>query len=172
MGLDISVVANLSPLERQPTDDEEEEFYRKYVRIFRHDYFQEQADDLQTGFYEGEYITSFRAGSYSGYNQWREQLARMALGVEPDVIWANPEAYKGQAFFELINFADCEGTIGPKTSKKLYQDFLTFDEMAKQGYEPERKGVFIEQNWFYDKYKEWMEAFQIASTQNGAILFH
>lgn len=170
MGLDISVVINLSRIDPQPTDANEDD----YIYIGKHNYFEQQADGL-TGYYEGEYTKSFRAGSYSGYNDWREKLCHMALGIEPDVIWENPNDFKGKPFVELINFADCEGTIGPQTSAKLYQDFLDYDEMASQYTEltsEEEATIGLYKTWFYDKYKDWTDAFRSASTQNGAVLFH
>ena len=80
---------------------------------------------------EGEYVESddsiyrgFRAGSYSGYNRWRENLSMSIHGVMPSIIWNSPEKYAGKEFFEIINFSDCEGCFGPKFSAKLHADFV------------------------------------------------
>lgn len=97
----------------------------------------------------------FRAGSYSGYNSWRRELAKMA-GVPEDVMFTE----RNGPFAELINFADNEGTIGPIVSAKLAKDFdahLT---------EAEAIG-----GWFLEKYTDWQKAFTMAS-DNGAVSFH
>ena len=66
----------------------------------------EQADGLLGGYDGVSAEVGFRAGSYSGYNEWRAILCRMAHGVDPAELWDNPEKYKGKPFFELINFSD------------------------------------------------------------------
>lgn len=58
---------------------------------------------------------SFRAGSYGGYNQWRDDLR----------VQFNPEVKPELPFYELIYFADNEGTIGPKACRDLAYDFNT-----------------------------------------------
>lgn len=90
----------------------------------------------------------FRAGSYIGYNVWREKLHK----------------FKGDvAFQELINFADNEGVIGPVVSRKLYDDFKKYEEDAKE-YSRE-----VGSHWL-TKYYEWTKAFEFASN-NGAVEF-
>src|SRR3972149_5024711 len=74
--------------------------------------FPEQAD----GYYTYAEKLSFRAGTYSSYNQWRDQLAQLAQG----------------AFLELINFSDCEGAIGSKTSTKLLKDFQDHEQKTRK----------------------------------------
>ncbi len=72
-------------------------------------------------------------GSYSAYNAWREQLSFLALGVTPETVWTDPRRFRHKPFVELIDFPDggnCE--IGPQTSAKLYQDFVTFAAKAKK----------------------------------------
>jgi len=67
----------------------------------------------------------FRAGPYSYYNTWREQLSRLALGVEPEAVWEEPDRFAGRPFVELINFTDCDGRIGSGLAAKLATDFRT-----------------------------------------------
>lgn len=122
---------------------------------------------------ESEY-GSFRAGSYSGYNHWREQLAKMAGYENPEEVWNDYDAEiervgetgKMKPFYELICFSDCEGIICSEISAKLYEDFVNFEEKAKNFVENS-----IENNYFYSKYKEWKEAFRVAS-DNGLVSFH
>lgn len=112
----------------------------------------------------------FRAGSYSGYNWWREQLCELALECEPSEVWEDPEVYEGQPFVELINFSDAEGAIGPKTSAKLAADF--------RAHEP-RVAAWAEEHivegdnraYFIELFGEWKRAFELAA-EDGFLLFH
>jgi len=60
---------------------------------------------------------------YSGYDDWRRDLSLMAHGIEPEVIWRRPAAYRRTAFVELIYCSDNEGAIGPIRSRKLAEGF-------------------------------------------------
>lgn len=118
-------------------------------------------DGLPEGIYEalGEQF-HFRAGSYSGYNQWRRQLALTFARMEPEVIWNHDDHELEAPFVELINFSDCDGAIGPATSKKLAKDF---DDYV---------GVAGEQMDEYDFriYLNFLHAFTIAA-DDGFVIF-
>ena len=97
----------------------------------------------------------FRAGSYSYYNQWRNQLAEVAGFSSAKDAW---EA-NGGPFWELINFSDCDGVIGPTISAKLNMDFILFrDKALKMGDE------------FMQNYDDFQTAFAMAS-RAGAVVF-
>lgn len=113
---------------------------------------------------DGEKL-NFRAGSYSGYNNWRDELSLLALKVPAESVWHNPK-FLGQPFQELIEFSDCEGVIGPKTSAKLYKDFCDFHAAALIHAQTIGDG-----DWWLDKYELWMRAFQLAA-DGGAVQFH
>ena len=157
MGLDISVYKNLKIIDKLKInfDGNEED---DYLKIYEQD-FEKQLDDLIVDeYYDYDFYDGFRAGSYSGYNYWRNELAKLA-DYESDVfVWENVE---DGVFVELINFSDCEGIIGSKTSKKLYDDFCKFDNIAS-----------LKDERFYYIYKEFKEAFKVASENNGCVLFH
>ena len=122
--------------------------------------FPEQADSMTDGIYrsEGE-CGGFRAGSYSGYNEWRRQLAEQVGGYSDESAFA--EAVDPPKPFEpLVNFSDCEGVIGPKTSARLAKDFA--DHQAKAD---EIGG------WFAEQYANWRNAFETAA-KGGAVQFH
>lgn len=109
------------------------------------------------GLLEGCYLTDgdtldFRAGSYSGYNAWRETLCERENGVSPAEVWKEPVVWKDAAFFELINFSDCEGTIGPLACARLAQDFKEARYRIPSGDE-----------WFDRLYETWAEAFELAA---------
>ena len=56
-----------------------------------------------------------------------------------DVLNESDELKVDIPFVELLNFSDCEGFIGPKTSAKLHADFLEWDEKAKVNSNPKRQ---------------------------------
>jgi hypothetical protein len=106
---------------------------------------------------------SFRAGSYSSYNYWREQLAAV-VGTTTAAIW-NHEL-KPVAFGELIDFADNEGTIGPKTSAKLAKDFAQWEARVEEHAKMLEDGAE-----FMKLYRIWRLAFATAA-RGGAVKFH
>lgn len=128
--------------------------------------------DRSDGLVEGIYRTkgkrhNFRAGSYSGYNEWRRELAKL-VGTTDREVWAesdNPVVRK-TSFYELINFPDNEGFIGPKTSAKLFADFVEWtDKASKHLTGPS------DREWFRDRFLDWQRAFELAS-KGGVVVFH
>jgi hypothetical protein len=105
---------------------------------------------------------SFRAGSYSGYGEFRRQLCLAANQVEPEQMWANPDLFKDQPFFELINFYDNEGSIGPEACADLAMDFVDHRDTVLP--------VLDEIGWFGTSYKEWEKAFT-TTAGSGLVYF-
>lgn len=112
--------------------------------------------------------------SYSGYNHWREWLAKLAGYPEQEFeefgakrkshaasTWYGP--VNNGPFYELINFSDCEGVIGSEAAAKLAKDFAEWDERAKAA---DQVGGMN-----YDLYQKWRHSFEQAA-QNGAVDFH
>lgn len=121
--------------------------------------------------YKAKEEDGFRAGSYGGYNAWRNDLAKLAGYNAKSVdrhgtgrlerrydegAWAEESG----PFWELITFSDCEGVIGPETSKKLAKDFADHQDDVDID-EGER---------FKSLYNKWRKAFESASN-NGAVRF-
>ncbi len=183
MGLDISYYSNLKIV--GPKTDEDSDY--DYVIAYNAKCFEYQFGSLKRDYLYEETVNSqygdFSAGAYSSYNQWRNDLAKMlgykgAKEVWNDISFDTYKKFnlrkdkldsisgdivdKVKPFYELINFSDTEGIIGSEISKKLYQDFVDFNDTAKS---------YTNYNSFYDKYLEWLEAFKIAS-ENGAVEFH
>jgi hypothetical protein len=100
--------------------------------------YRKRRDDVKAGCYVvGKKGRSygFYAGSYFGFGEWKRQLSLLALGVEPEEVWAYPRRFQTKPFVELIDFTDSVGPIiGPKTSAKLYADFVAFASTAKKHY--------------------------------------
>lgn len=163
MGLDITayrqivLVRPLAPNEL-PTE-KERAFDRLHLLSPCHD-FPDHADGVVRGLYSATETFDFRAGSYSGYNRWRNDLAR-AVGLEADQVWRDFDRWKEKPFAWLINFTDCEGVIGSTLSARLYDDFITHADRAKD--HPELDS--------YEQYSNFTRAFAIAS-DGGAVEFH
>lgn len=178
MGLDITAYRDIKKLDcvfdsgGEPIDPQT----REPVSV---DYFQAninpdfpgRASDLtEDGVYSFGDSIGFRAGSYSGYNQWRETLAMIAgyPAVDYERCGATSKRHDAGAwaagsgpFFELINFSDCEGNIGAAVSGKLANDFAEFQAKADAH----------DDEYWRDKYAAWRKAFEMASN-NGAVSFH
>lgn len=176
MGLDITYYSKLTPIDAVFDEDGEpinpqtrEPLECDYCQPIENPHY-DRSDGLARGVYAYEDCDGFRAGSYSGYNRWREQLAELAgwaLGSyrQYDKDWPSHAASAWDSesgpFWELICFSDCEGTIGAKTSAKLAADFAEHQSKA-DAHEDER---------FRDLYAKWREAFESAANA-GAVLFH
>lgn len=133
-------------------------------------YLPERADGIANGLYTFTEKHGFRAGSYSGYSEWRGALAMAVHGDAIETIWAALKSgtggYEGKAFVELLNFSDCEGVIGPKTSAKLAADFKAHRE-AVLAKEPKGWG----EGWWRECYDNWTKAFEMAA-DGGCVEFH
>lgn len=171
MGLDIRVFKNAKFVSDNDGDRED------LAYVYTLEGHEARIRDMKRGYYEAEEVMSFRAGSYSGYNHWRNLLALAIHDMPAEEIWEQASGLEKVAaegmgmppFFELINFADNEGCIGPSVSKKLYKDFCEheakFTAYIKNKVEPDIV------DWDLGKYQEWKEAFRLAS-ENGFVSFN
>jgi hypothetical protein len=161
MGLDIFAASKIKKISEEFNRDFEDlEVEGEVVRVMINDSFVSH-DHLTNGIYsyEGESI-DFCAGSYGTYGGFRSDLCMLAHKVTPNIIWNNPDIYKGSDFYELINFSDCEGVIGPTTASKLLSDF-----------KKHREEFMIERDvWDGEKYDNWIKALEIASN-DGMLIF-
>lgn len=105
---------------------------------------------------------SFRAGSYSGYGQFRNWLATVVGRKDARDYWNHGD--NGQPFFELIHFADNEGIIGARVAAKLLRDFQHHDATA------ETLDTTVDKD-FIHAYRRWRMACELAS-DDGCIDFH
>lgn len=170
MGLDCTAYKNIRQMnENEITYDEYEDENGKVVdrypnngvSFYINPGFTEVAKEiLPDAIYDFEDSFRWKAGSYSGYNSWRNWLATVAGWKSDEDAWSNGK--NGQPFFELIHFSDCEGTLGTQTCQKLLQDFINFESKAK---------TMSQGSYYFDMYTNWKKAMTIAS-ENGAISFH
>jgi hypothetical protein len=162
MGLDIYAYRQIRRVECTSAEDE-----CAHEHLWVNPEFPAQADSIEGGCYKVEEHFHFRAGSYGGYNAWRERLSRLSHGMEPQLIWDNSQDFEGASFVELINFSDCEGVIGPETSAKLAKDFAAWDQHANSASDDE---FGTSDDWFYRLYQSWRRAFEMAA-DHGAVQF-
>lgn len=103
----------------------------------------------------------FRAGSYSGYNRWRSDLASR-FNPYRDGGLPSPDG----PFYELIWFADNEGTICELAATNLLADFRAHEAEYRGWQYGTENG-----DWFVEKYADWMRACELAA-DGGLIDFH
>lgn len=179
MGLDITAYSGITKLEAvfdedgEPINPETREPVDYDLWVYANHDFPGRADGVEDrALYKADGSFGFHAGSYSGYNRWRDELARLAGYPEGTVTSYGADrkthcaaCWDGQEgpFSELINFSDCKGVIGPAVSAKLAKDFAEFQKKAD---------IFGWENlWFKDLYNQWRKAFEMAAN-NGAVKFH
>lgn len=168
MGLDITAYSNLKHI-GQHKKDTDFCYYENHVQAFAYSVFAasfrgipilgtrdvENTSFIDGGCFEVTEATEshgFRAGSYSGYNRWRRDLASQF----------NPDTNPDQPFYELIYFADNEGSIGPDAAKDLLADFQKHQNEYAQT---------VHEKYFREKYADWTRAFELASN-GGLVSFH
>lgn len=151
MGLDITAYINAKPT----TADNEDS-----ISCLNAKGFISRGGDLPEGYYLADPEVSFRAGSYSGYNAWRDTLCKTIHKMSAYEFWNSPLAETDAPFAELINFTDCDGYLGTSVCKKLATDF------GKYRVELEAKG---DELW---NLYGWIEVFEQAANNNGFVKFH
>lgn len=170
MGLDISVFTNAVPVPFQH-EYGEQCWEAEHHRAFCYDGFEHSLRGLEKDrCYTADYAFGFRAGSYSGYGEWRDLLCQCVYedkkGQELwDLAKLDPEKAKDVPFYELINFADNEGTIGSEAASDLYHDFQ--DHLVIVRAKMERLDP-----WYAQSYDTWLKATMVAGNQHGMIIFH
>jgi len=126
--------------------------------------FTRQADGVD-GIYAVEGEVSFRVGSYSYYNHWRDQLAQLIGESSAAAVWEKSDAGKDGPFYDLIHFSDCEGVIGPQTCDRLAQSFDVWRDRAQE------HGKKIGDRDFFTTYEEFRTAFK-AAAGHGCVDFN
>jgi len=98
MGLDIYACSNIKKI------PDSEDAHNLYVN----DNFNVEGQIVSGSYESSDDGFSFAAGSYSGYGQWRQNLAKVAGYKSAEEAWE----LNGGPFWELIYFSDCDGVIG------------------------------------------------------------
>ncbi len=121
--------------------------------------FSERADGRPEGWYTAKDVVRGPSSPYSGYGYFREQIAMRVLGVEPQTVWNDEETYEGKPFYEIIEFADNEGAIGPVTCAKLAKDFR------------EHREKFLDEDTWLTFYDDMTACLEAASEGAGFVLY-
>ncbi len=158
MGLDVSAHCCVTPVE-DTTRNDDWHHEHDHVNLYKNPSFPAQFEGMIEGWHDAYDSYHFCAGPYSRYNRWRAELCRAVHNVEPEIVW-NDASYAGEPFYELINFADNEGTIGTAVCGKLMRDFAAHGVILKRGRD----------RYFAHKYDQWAEAFRMGAN-GGAVCF-
>lgn len=170
MGLDAYAFTRVKKYEGPMEEGEPIDNDGNYERLgWNMDCFKGREAPLTEGWYEFESCTDAFHGGYLSYNHWREMLAELAGWPASRVSGEISEAHvhtgsawraDGGLFWELLNFADNEGTLGPDVCKKLLGDFDRFETKAAE--HPDE--------WFRRCYEQFHKAVR-AAADGGAIKF-
>lgn len=185
MGLDITAYSRLKHVGKHTEDwcdgMYDENYERHHVEAYAYDCFplsfrgipilgKESSNSSSSTFIVGgcyeitpeTETIHFQAGSYSGYNHWRADLRRQFVVPDP-----NPKAEPPSPdvpFYELIWFADNEGSIGPEAAADLLADFREYADRYQ--------APSTDLNGYYrEKYAAWTRACELAA-DSGLIDFH
>lgn len=162
MGLVITAFERVELVSTDVKSEEDPSRDKGLVLLYPNQDFPAQADGLVKGIYRFRGRTvDVSCGSYHSYDFGRKLLAKM-VGRDLEGPWKGTDA-ADVPFYELLNFADNEGVIGPKTSAKLATDFDAHAAGAA--------------TWHNDAWTAWYgklrEAFHVASESGaGAVEFH
>lgn len=169
MGLDISVITKWA-YATTPCVLDEHAMCTTHLRLDLSGEFPDQVRDLQPGCIDVEARWVFRAGSYSWYNLWRDHLCRAANGFPVEEIWMDPYGEREALFWELLNFSDCQGTLGPAACAACAGDMRAYmDGGAHERYLEGLEGGLV--RGFDESMKDWSRAFEETSA-GGLLLFH
>ena len=151
MGLDITAYKNIKIIE-----SEEPEYYFSNTGFPQSNMIDFENKEIQINFDE-EF--DFRAGSYGGYNKFRNELCISVNNISDEELWASKD--ESLKFYWLINFSDCDGYIGTSYCKILYDEFVKYEDEVKSNL----------QDYYHIIYDNFKEAFRLGS-DNGLVSFH
>ena len=160
MGLDIRYYGHLEPC---PTPPDEENYPDYMLKIYEQTEWPTHLTPLKPGWHsKGGYHSEgrFRAGSYSGYSRWREQLSQAIHGVEPRTIWQERH-WENKPFFGIIHFTDCDGVIGASMSGVLANEFKEHRHFF---------AAHVPDDYALHIYDDFAHAFAVAA-RSGAVIF-
>ena len=155
---------------------------RNIMTLYNYKCFHERARDFEVRLTRGEcvYYGAFYPygkrghtpiGSYTYYSWWRTLISREFLGVTLKMTNAQAQSFSDKPFYELIDFADNEGTIGATAAKELSCDFRLLGTELQALAKSLRSS--IERDNFMETCKEFERAFTVAASgSEGAVRFH
>lgn len=162
-------------LEKISDEQAEDEF--ACVHVAKNQDFPGRCDDVEDGFYKYSDVVLGADLAYSRYSRMRDTLAQLA-GYPKHQDPCDPihgfsesawDATEGP-FWELINFSDCEGSLGTATCKKLAADFASFHAKALVDEKRVRMGETAPISPFLTFYEDMKRMFEFAS-DGGVVVF-
>ena len=156
MGLTIRAYSGCKPVTVEFDDDDEPITPRTVRPHVNRDFPTRQNGIVHNAWYQYEEMVSF-GNTYGGHGDFRRELAELG-GYPPEDAWEKRVTVG--PFFELVNFADNEGTFGPETCAKLAADFAAHEPRARQMLEGEHMRF----------YRKWHQALTLASA-GGMLTF-
>ncbi|STR45791.1 hypothetical protein [Iodobacter fluviatilis] len=170
-GLDIIAYEKLSIVSAPKFDKDGRPLGEQQVKLAPVEFAERFTGLIAGKVYKYQSAFSFRAGSYSGYNDWRNELAKLAGYAQTPYQSLNGEIaqrydvtvwnVKKGPFWELIDFSDSEGVIGPVVCKRISKDFIQYQSAASK--HPDKS--------FRNAYEGWKKAFSMCAN-SGAIAFY
>lgn len=169
MGLVVRAFSGIRLVESSLIDDDDEPTSDiECVRARFNPHFPERASDLtENGVYAFENSDGIIIGSCGYYGDWRRQLETLS-GVTRRV------TPPGGPFWELINFSDNQGCIGPSACARLYQDFKNHEEAAEvlsTALDADCTTIGYGRRWFLRTYQQLASMFLVASDR-GLVEFY
>lgn len=167
MGLDVGVYSNIKEVDVQGIDieDIEDEIDYDFIAYVLdvEDWAYKIKNLTKDGYYTGTYEGNFVSYSYGSHSMFRVELLKLIkredLLIKNEINW---EILPNDIpFIDLIDFADNEGCLDWEVSNKLYNDFNEWLPKAILYFD------FIG----LDRYKSWMEAFEVAKNNKGVVVF-
>lgn len=126
--------------------------------------------DLEPGsYYEVDMRPAKSFGSYTSFDNFRILLAD-SVDVDFVNIDSNIGFYASKPFFELLNFPDNEGTIGPKAIKNLYDDFKSMRPTVLNFINTKEELSSEDRDWFIKKYDMFLDITK-ETADTGLIVF-
>lgn len=170
MGVDITAYSHMALTEQHATTDD---CWDANGHLDVPDTWPDSTRGLEAGRHYGptadtKTIDGFHM-SYGGYNRWRESLSLAVLGVMPQDVWVDLDAYRDRPFFELINFTDCDGVLSASAAAALLADFREHRD-AYRTYLA-REEAEDRADWWAESYDEYIEMLALAA-HGGMVEYH
>ncbi len=110
----------------------------------------------------------FRAGSYSGFAEDRERLAKLCGITLSEMVGfgGTTEWTEDEQFYELLDHSDCDGILTPRQCSRLLFDFSDFLEKKHSYWNAETDEFFI--SWL----DSWYKAVTHSANECCALKFH
>lgn len=118
---------------------------------------------LTPGVYAYAESMDWGAGSYSGYNLWRDWLSRAALGVPAERVWGrNFARFRNRGVAWLVNFSDCEGFIGAEVCARILADIRAHEATIRSRADDAAR---------LERLNTWLAGLEMAA-DGGMLRFH